>query len=320
MVDINRILCPVDFSEFSEHALAHAVQLARWYGSTLTVFHVYPPPFAPPPVVFGGLPGPVSPGVGVPWISASPERTHQDVLEYVKTWASSHTAGLSVEVDARPGPAAVSILEEAAEKQSDLVVLGTHGHGGFDRLVLGSVTEKVLRKAPCPVLTVPPAVASPPRDVVTLFKRILCPLDFSDASLRALDYALSLAREADADLILMHAIESLPESANWKMSSTPAVVEYLRLYEHDALERLRTAIPDDARAWCRPHPLLVSGRAHAEILRIAREREIHLIVMGVHGRNAVERLFFGSTTNHVVRAAACPVLSVTPSVEIPRQP
>jgi nucleotide-binding universal stress UspA family protein len=319
MVDIKRILCPVDFSEFSRHALAHAVQLARWYGSALTVLHVYPPPVPTPPVVFGGLPGPIPPALAVPWTTASPERTQQEVLEYVKMWASNDTAGLSIEVDARPGPAAASILEEAAERRSDLIVLGTHGHSGFDRLVLGSVTEKVLRKALCPVLTVPPAVASPPREAVALFKRILCPLDFSDASLKALDYALSLAKEADAELLLLHAIESLPESANWKMSSTPAVVEYLRLYEHDALERLRAVIPDEARGWCSPHVLLVSGRAHAEILRVARERDVQLIVMGVHGRNTVERLFFGSTTNHVVRAAACPVLSVTPGVEIPRQ-
>lgn len=318
MVDINRILCPVDFSEFSRHALAHAVQLARWYGSTVTVLHVYPPPVSPPPVLFGGLPGPIPPALAVPWTTVSPERTQQQVLEYVKTWASSHTEGVRVEVDARPGPAAASILEEAAEKRSDLIVLGTHGHSGFDRLVLGSVTEKVLRKAPCPVLTVPPAVASPPPEAVALFKRILCPLDFSDASLKALEYALSLAREADAELFLVHAIESLPESASWKMSSTPAVVEYLRLYEHDALARLRAAVPDEARAWCNPHVVLVTGRAHAEILRVARERDVHLIVMGVHGRNAMERLFFGSTTNHVVRAAACPVLSVTPGVEIPR--
>jgi nucleotide-binding universal stress UspA family protein len=84
------------------------------------------------------------------------------------------------------------------------MVIGTHGHGGFQHLVLGSVAEKVLRQAACPVLTVPPRT----RATSTLpFKRILCPVDFSDSSRSALDFALSLVREADADLTILHVLE-----------------------------------------------------------------------------------------------------------------
>ena len=311
MVNIRRILCPVDFSEFSRHALAHALQLSEWYGSTLTVLHVYPSPVAPPPVVFGGLPGPFPPPPPFPATTVSPEQVHQEMLEHLRAWVPpSDAERVTLHFHGRPGVTAPNILEEARAIESDLIVLGTHGHGGFDRLLLGSVTEKVLRKAACPVLTVPPDVADAPADAMSLFKRILCPTDFSDASLKSLEFALSLAKEADAELILMHVIEGLPDSANWKMATTPAIVEYLRLYEHDALERLHSLIPDDARTWCRPTILLVTGKPHAEILRLAREREVHLIAMGVHGRNPIDRFFFGSTTNHIVRAATCPVVTL----------
>ena len=85
-----------------------------------------------------------------------------------------------------------------------LIVIGTHGAGGFEHLVLGSVTEKVLRRATCPVLTVPPRA----RTTAKLpFKRILCPLDFSESSLAALDFAFSLAQQGDAELTILHVFE-----------------------------------------------------------------------------------------------------------------
>ena len=93
---------------------------------------------------------------------------------------------------------------------ADLVVMGTHGRSGFERLVLGSVTERVLRKSACPVLTVPkgiPDVATPP----VLFNRIVCAVDFSDCSMHALNYAMSLAQEADAHLTVVHVIELPPD-------------------------------------------------------------------------------------------------------------
>jgi nucleotide-binding universal stress UspA family protein len=310
MIDIKAILCPIDFSDFSRHALTHAVQLARWFEANLTVLHVYPLPAAPPPVVFGGLPGPIPPGEFPPG-SLPPERVHDDVLARVSDFTSTaDVAGITLNLDARSGTPARGILDEADRLHSDLVVLGTHGHSGFERWILGSVTEKVLRKAVCPVLTVPPPVRDAPRDPLQLFARILCGIDFSDTSLKGLEYALALAEEADAELLLMHVIEGLPDPPDWQQPPGPAVVEYLRLSEENALTRLRTALPHDAQTWCHPHMILTTGRPHHEILRIAQERDAHLIVLGVHGNRPVDRLFFGSTTNQIVRAAPCPVLTV----------
>ena len=117
--------------------------------------------------------------------------------------------GLPLEFEIGQGDAAVEILERSSALPSDLIVMGTHGRHGFDRLVLGSVTEKVIRKARCPVMTVPPGTAEAV-PASPLFKRILCAIDFSDASLKALDHAMSLAEEADAHLTLAHVVEVTP--------------------------------------------------------------------------------------------------------------
>lgn len=309
-MDIKTILCPVDFSEFSRHALVHAVTVARWFGSDLTVLYVYPPPVAPPPVVFGGL-GAIPPTEPFSPMTVSPERTHDAMLDELSRFvASVGVSGVPLTVHARPGSPAASILHEARDMNAALIVVGTHGHSGFDRVMLGSVTEKVRRKAVCPVLTVPPPVTNAPPEALQLFKRILCGVDFSDASLRALEYALAVAKEADAELIVLHVIEGLPEMRYWKQPPSPAVVEYLRVAEADALARLRSAIPDDARNWCRPEVLLATGKPYNEILQIARQRDAHLIVMGTHGQSPIELMFFGSTASHVGRSASCPVLTV----------
>jgi nucleotide-binding universal stress UspA family protein len=186
--------------------------------------------------------------------------------------------------------------------------MGTHGRGGFERWVLGSVTEKVLRKVGCPVMTIPPPFEGTRAPVA--FKRILCALDFSEASLNALRYALSLAQENDAELALLHAVEWLVEDQPGAEPPVFDVPEYRRYLERDARARLHRAVPEEARDWCHPVELLGAGRAWKEILRVARERESQLIVMGVHGRSAVDLMLFGSTTHHVIRSACCPVLTI----------
>jgi nucleotide-binding universal stress UspA family protein len=175
--------------------------------------------------------------------------------------------------------------------------------------VLGSVTEKVLRITQRPVLTVPPPVGSP-LPGPPLYKTILCPLDFSDASTRALEYALSLAEEADARLILLHVVEGFIEPGQLGENVHFTVPEYRRYLEQDAMSRLRAAVPEEARLWCKPEERLASGKAYREILRVALESNVELIVMGVHGRNAMTAWLFGSTTQHVVRHATCPVLTL----------
>jgi nucleotide-binding universal stress UspA family protein len=183
--------------------------------------------------------------------------------------------------------------------------MGTHGLSGLDRALLGSVTEKVLRQALCPVLTVPPVLAAPTK---IPYKRLLCPVDFSASSLSALRYAFALAEEADASLTILHVFD-------WPRDSDPLVdgintKEFRRIIEEDARERLDALVTDDVRQWCLPSTAVAYGKPRDAILELATKEEMDLIVMGVRGRNTVDLTVFGSTTHHVVRRAACPVLTL----------
>jgi nucleotide-binding universal stress UspA family protein len=297
MVNINRILCPVDLSEFSRDALRHALALAAWYEARVTVCHVYIAPQSLVPIT--GMPG----NVPLP-----PPVQPDDVTEEVRRFAASLTdSGQSVDIVVREGHAAKEIVLLAEQLPADLLILGTHGRSGFERLFLGSVTEKVLRTTRAPVMTIPPPVTQPGP---VLYKTILCPLDFSDASTRALDYALSLAQEADARLILLHVIENLLGEAGASEMGHLSVAEYDRHLEEDAMARLKSVVPEAARVWSAPEERVTRGRAYREILKVATDEGVELIVMGVQGKGALTRLVFGSTTHHVIREAGCPVLTI----------
>ncbi len=294
MVRVNRILCAVDFSEFSRDALNHGIVLAKWYSARLTVLHVYQPM------------GPVS---GLPGEAFLPPTLPEDMVREVQRFCAPLLASSqqSAEITVREGNPAREITYEAERLPADLLILGTHGKSGFERLFLGSVTEKVLRSTRVPVLIIPPPVRDPGSPV---YKTILCPLDFSDASIRALEYALSLAKEADARLILLHVVEDLLAHADVETLGHLSLGDYYRHVEHDAVTRLKAMIPNEAGAWSTPEPQVIRGRASREILRVVADERVDLVVMGVQGRGAIDRMVFGSTTHRVIKESGCPVLTV----------
>jgi nucleotide-binding universal stress UspA family protein len=211
------------------------------------------------------------------------------------------------------GSPAALILDRAAALPADLIVMGTHGTSGFQHLMLGSVTERVLRKAVCPVLTVPPRAQATSR---IPFSRLLCAIDFSDSSMAALQLALSLAEESDARLTMLHVLEwpweepPSPRLEDLPVEQGAALAEYRRYREKMALMRLEALVPHSTRLSQRPVTRLSNGKPHVQMLEVAREEASDLIVIGVHGRNPLDVMVFGSTTNQVVRRAACPVLTL----------
>ena len=295
------ILCAVDFSDEARHALDHAVLLAKWYEARLTGVFVYTPVFAPVPDF--ALPGLVtSPGLTDPGRAALDEQ----LADFLRPAASS---GVTPERRLAVGNAAPEILRTAEEIGADLLVMGTHGVGGFQHLLLGSVAEKVLRKAACPVLTVPPRVRA---TSLLPFRRLLCPVDFGDPSRAAVGLARSIAAEGDSDLVLLHVLEpgalDDDEPLTYRGLSVP---EYRQTRERTATVQLdELAAPPPGMAAARIVTRLGAGKAYREILGFSIEDRIDLIVMGVHGRNPLDVALFGSTTNQVIRRATCPVLTV----------
>ena len=296
MADITRILCPIDLSPASLRALEHALALARWYEATLVAFHVFSPQPLPMATEFGG------------YVPAPPPRDEQEIIEEVRRFAQPVAGSIPFEIVVREGNPVDEIVGQVEELPADLLVLGTHGRSGFERLFLGSVTEKVVRKVACPTLTVPPHDQVPAEPVS--FKKILCPVDFSPTSTRALEYAVSLAKESDARLMVLHVLESYVDAVKLSEVSQFTLPEFERHRRTDAAERLRAMIPANAREWCTPEELVITGKPHREIVSVAADTDADLIVMGVHGRGAVDLMVFGSATNEVLRAASCPVLTL----------
>lgn len=298
MITIGRILCPFDGSAFSRRALEHAIALGRWYKAAITLLYVHP----------GGLndPGADRQTWGEPLEPAEHKRL---VAWLADTGATARAAGLGLDVHVVEGRPKEQILVAARAMHADLIVMGTHGRSGFDRVVLGSVTESVLRHAPCPVLTVTERAAPDYPPGRPPFASILCPVDFSPASIRATEYALTLAEESYGRLTLLHALEPLPMEEAALMARFD-IGGYQNAVERLAIERLDGILPVNVRDWCKPERVAVRGRAHEAILQAAEQAGSDLIVIGIHGRNRIDLALFGSTTQHVVRGACCPVLVI----------
>jgi nucleotide-binding universal stress UspA family protein len=294
MIRITHVLCPVDFSEISQHALDHAAAIARWYEARLTLLYVFAnlPTMDLPPLVLQ---------------DADRER----LLSDLRRMAAAVPRDVPVEFRIQEaGYVHEEVLAQLGATHADLLVLGTHGRSGFQRLFLGSVTEKVIRKTTCPTLVVPPRAPDVPAGSPIQFRRILCAVDFSASSLDALAYAINVAEESDAQLTVLHVVDFPPMLTE---EPTMAAVDLSRLRQaaaSDAQRKLQELIPEEARTYCTVDTAVVEGRAYREILQQATERQSNLIVMGVHGRGALDLLVFGSTTHHVIRASTCPVLIV----------
>lgn len=301
MTPIRRILCPVDFSEHSRRALDHALAIAAWYDSTVTVLHVCA--VAPVAAYVSGS--------GMPAYVARTSESLDSLRDSLQDFAG-HDRGAPVRQDLEIAEGGITdtILARASALPTDLVVLGTHGRSGLTRTVLGSVAERVLRMAPCPVLTVP-ARAGAAAPIV--FRRIVCAVDFSECSIRALEYATSLAQQAKAQLTVVHVIElppDVPREVHETVLAGPRSLQgFFALAEEEGRARL-----DDAVAQCGAtatvDKILTAGKPFLGILRVASEHCADLLVLGVRGRGALDRMFFGSTTQHLVRQTACPVLTL----------
>lgn len=296
MSRFTRILCPVDLSDASTTALRHAAALARWYESELIVQHVLPSAattFAWAPDLANQMPLP-----------ASRDRADGAMRAAI---AAAGATDLQPRLLVAEGFAHQAIVAAATDEACDLLVIGTHGRSGFSHLFLGSVTEKVIRTATCPVLTVPPSAAG----VAVTFKRILCPIDYSPSSRKAFAYALDLGRQAGGVVTALAVCEYVDpaEPAGWVDAGVRASRQQMIA---DARERLHAFVAAEPRAagLVEEAVVLHANRAGHAILERARAAHVTLIVMGAQGAGGIELMMYGSNTHHVVRTAACPVLTV----------
>lgn len=296
MTKLQRILCPVDFSDGSRQAVDVALALARDAGAELRVVHIAQQvpalvPFTDPLAQ-----------VPTPWTPEELEAVRRDLVAFVT--AEGRGSGVRVECVCLQGNPARQILKDAESVPADLIVLGTHGRSGFTRFLLGSVTEKVLRHASCPVLTVPPRASGALPAGARLFSRIVAAVDFSDSSQAALKEAISLCTQYGASLTAVHVVEPIPTYAESGIPGLDANLE--REAAHGYLKNLLERLAPGFKA----EEVVLIGHAGRGVLQTAETARADLIVAGVHGRNAMDLMFFGSTANRLVREAVCPVLTI----------
>ncbi len=310
MTQLNRIVCPIDFSDCSRHALDHAVAIARWYESELTVLHVFTD--REPVDMIPALPGrPLRPSVR-PSLDQRQE-VARDVHRFVMR---SDVKGLDLEEVVEEAPdVTMEILAQAAVRKADLLVLGSHGRSGMKRLLIGSIAEQTLRISEIPTMVVPLRSDHVGFGKAAPFKHIVCPVDFSSSSLDALGHAIALAEEGEADLTILHVIDVPPELVEAPMFTQAPLAKIRARVAASYERRLLALVPEAVRTCCTVDTLVVDGRPSSEILRVAGDRRADLIVMGVHGRGAIDLMWFGSKTNEVIRSGQCPVLAVCGSAK-----
>jgi nucleotide-binding universal stress UspA family protein len=293
---LKRILCATDFSDFSNHAIPYGIALAREFKAKLYVSHVIDLSSA---AIYGEAVFALEEQQSRMTSYAQKEMTRlmgQETLD----WEPLITVG---------NPAN-EIARLAADKQVDIAIAASHGRSGLKRLILGSVTERLMRTLPCPLWV----VRSPEPGFVTdasqaiQIKKILVGCDFSPDSSLAFEYGLSLAQEFQAELHLAHVVE--PPLYEDLVKPSESGESFGRQLRKTMQEKLGAMVPEEAQTWCNPVTALLAGQPHEELAKYAVVNGMDLIVLGVRGHSLVETLFVGSTTDRVLRNSPCPVLSV----------
>ena len=297
--NIKNILCTTDFSRFSNLAISYALSMAEEFDAKLYVCHVID-------LTTAGMYGEAF----LAFDEQESRITSRALKELKETIGDRLPNWEPLVVSGHP---ADEISRICQEMKVDLVISATRGRSGFKRFLIGSVTGRLMRTLPCPLLVVQSIEEAPdaPTDQEFRMRRILVGCDFSEDSHLAFQYGVSLAQEFQAELHLAHVIE--PSVYRDLLKPAPSVVEDLREALRDALnEKLESMVPDEAFSWCTLKTTLLAGHPHEELIKYARLNNIDLIVLGIRGHGMVESLLIGSTTDRLTVRSPCPVLCVRP--------
>jgi len=288
-ITLKNVLYLTDFSEPSESALPFAISVAREYGAKVYAFHVLIPAIYT---------------YTTPELTAAALEAQDEAAQLNMQRVEAQLSGLSHESILVRGTGIWPPSQRAIKDYAiDLIVLGTHGRTGAQKLLLGSVAEEVFRRSHVPVLTIGPAEHGGAHKAAK-FHRVLFATDFTGESLAAAPYAVSMAQDNEARLVLLHVMKE-PETVPTERAAEDAM--------SSALSQLYEIVPAAAELWCKPEAVVQFGNPAEQILKVAREHGADLIVLGVrHPRGFIgAATHLERTTAHkVVVHANCPVLTV----------
>ena len=278
-VGFRNVLVATDLSSAAEKGIYYAEEIAKRYGARLYVVHVQGPP------VYSYAPA-----------SSWPELAEEDKAfrEESRIKLEERLQPVPHELIFQEGEVCETLADLTREKHADLLVVGTHGRSGIEKVLMGSVAERLFRESRCPVLTVGPKVGEKSRNPAEL-SRILYATDFSAESLAGAPYAISLAREHRANLVLLNCFEGGEDGIQ------------------AMLQGLRQLVPFGTELRCQPFCIVERGPHGQKILDVAESHAADLIVLGVDGASkgmAHNAYFRGSSLYKIVTQATCPVLTV----------
>ena len=285
-----RILTAVDFSTPARAAFDHALVLSRTHGAELTLVHA------------------------VPGDRAFEWHARERIAMIGALRQTAEAAGVRFKVSVQHGDPADMILLHARATRPDLIVLGTHQRSWFDRFRLGSVAETVTLRATQPVLIVPASPGGPSAESVMAFNSLLVAVDFSAASIAAVERALSMAN-ANSRVTLVHVVPRITLASASRYTYHLSEPEYQRLLVRDAWRRLQETISPNARTSRKVHARVVTGDPSTEVARVAADVDADLILVGVTSRGPIGRRIFGSTAARVIRTGGRPVLAMPELVD-----
>jgi len=271
---LDNVLVATDFSSASKLAMSYALSIARRHGSKLLITHV---------------------------VNSQSERTIMDgwragQAEVTEHFVRNRLDGIDHELLVRSGEVWPVLAEMISERGVDLVVIGTRGRTGVRKMVLGSVAETIFRRCPCPVLTAGPNISG--QDPRLGPERILAPTGFAPQSLRAVQYAVALARDLHSSLALLHVVTDVGESAT-------------AAGRKERQARLRALVPDNIDLISPPHFFVEFGSVSEKILSTASNWNANLIVLGLrHVDESARGENTWAKAYDIVRRAICPVMTI----------
>ena len=285
-VRLKKILFLTDFSWASDTAIPFVREIAERYEGKVIALHVAVP--------LNNM-TPQSP-------SAAFESQKDFALAEMKK-VEAQLAGIPSQVVVTGGNNVWSVVRSMLQAEDiDLILVGTHGRTGLPKLLMGSTAEEIFRRSPVPVMTVGPSVI-PAEAPLERWQRILFASDFTAEAGAAAPFAVSFAEENNAQLILLHVIETMGSRKDKKHEALTVA---------EVLHRLHEIVPAEAELWCRPETLAEHGDPATQILKVANENKVDLIVLGIRNNGPVTVVsHLEKTIAHTVLAhAACPVLTV----------
>ncbi len=284
MIHIKKVLVPVDFSEASKKAVNYGLSLALEFNARLVLAHI------------------------APFDAVAYEAAKGDLLRLIPV---EYRDRCDFEIIVKSGEVRQEILGIVEDKQIDLVVMGSRGRSYFERMLLGSVTERMLRKLHVPILTVShvdPEKEIHAADPVPL-RRLVYATDLVEGSEAGLEFSIRLARGLDARLTVVHVVQPMDAALRGLETAAfmPNYVDEIRAQAAERLSRMVALVSDGSIPIT---TVITEGVAYESINNVAAEQNADLIVINLQGKGRLERALIGATAERVIRTATVPVLSL----------